>query len=111
VAEIRKIKDDNGRPVFVPSDDAGITKGQAGTLLGYPIVINNNMAEMAASAKAILFGDFKKYTVRDAMGLTLFRFTDSAYAKKGQVGFLAWMRSGGNLLDTGAVKYFQNPAA
>jgi len=32
--------------------------------------------------------------------------------KKGQVGFLAWMRTGGNLIDVGgAVKTFQHGAA
>ncbi|MCA6349311.1 MAG: phage major capsid protein, partial [Phenylobacterium sp.] len=43
--------------------------------------------------------------------VTLFRFTDSAYARKGQVGFLAWMRSDGNFVDVGgAVKFYQNSA-
>ena len=42
----------------------------------------------------------------------MFRFTDSAYAKNGQVGFLAWLRSGGNLVDVGgAVKYYANSAS
>ena len=46
------------------------------------------------------------------MQAELFRFTDSAYAKLGQVGYLAWMRTGGNLLDTGGcVKYYINAAS
>ena len=66
----------------------------------------------AAAAKSVLFGDFKHYKVRDVMALTLFRFTDSAYAKKGQVGFLGFLRSGGNLVDVGgAIKHFQHGAA
>jgi len=45
-------------------------------------------------------------------GMTIYRFTDSAYTSKGQVGFLAWMRSGGNLVDAGgAVRYYQNSAS
>jgi len=60
--------------------------------------------------ESILFGDYSKYIIRDVMAATLFRFTDSAYAKLGQVGFLMWMRSGGNLVDTAAVKYYQNSA-
>ncbi|HDS1620337.1 TPA: phage major capsid protein, partial [Stenotrophomonas maltophilia] len=44
--------------------------------------------------------------------VTLFRFADSAYVKRGQVGFMAWMRSGGNLVDVGgAVKTFKHGAA
>jgi len=44
------------------------------------------------------------------MQLTLFRFDDSAFAKKGQVGFLAWMRAGGNLVDVSALKLYQHSA-
>ena len=59
----------------------------------------------------VLEGDFSFYYIRDAMDVELQRYNDSAYAKKGQVGFLAWLRSGGNLLDTGAVKLFVNAAS
>lgn len=52
------------------------------------------MPQPAAAAKSIAFGDFSLYKIRDVMAITLFRFNDSAYVKKGQVGFLAWMRSG-----------------
>jgi len=45
------------------------------------------------------------------MDLTLFRMTDSAFTLNGQVGFVAFQRSGGNLIDVGgAVKYYQNSA-
>ena len=46
----------------------------------------------------------------DVLQMQLFRFTDSKYAEKGQVGFLMWARSGGNLLDTAAVKHYANSA-
>ena len=66
---------------------------------------------MAANAKSILFGDFSRYTIRDVMGMTLFRFEDSAYVKLGQIGFLAWMRTGGTLTDGGTpIKYYANSA-
>jgi len=66
---------------------------------------------MAANAKSIIFGDLSYYYIRDAMQMSMFRFTDSAYTKLGQVGFLAWLRTGGNLLDTGALKLFVNAAS
>lgn len=108
---IRKLKDSAGRPIWMPSYDAGLTAGQPEMLLGYPLTPNADVATMAANAKSILFGDFSKYVIRDAMAITLNRFADSAYAKKGQVGFLAFLRSTGNLLDTAAVKYYANAAA
>lgn len=108
---IRKLKDGQSRPIFVPGYETGRPGGEPDTLLGSPVVINQDVAAMAANAKSILFGDFKHYKIRDAMAFTLFRFTDSAYAKLGQVGFLAWARSGGNYVDVGnSLKYYQNSA-
>lgn len=106
---IRKLKDSQNRPIFLPGYE-GLGAKMGDSLLGYDVCINQDVATMAANAKSILFGDFKKYIIRDVMAATLFRFTDSAYAKLGQVGFLMWMRSGGNLVDTGAVKYYANSA-
>jgi len=108
---MRKIKDTQGRPIFVPGYEQGNPMGAPDRLLGRPIYICQEMATMAANAKSILFGDFRKYIVRDVMDLTLFRMTDSAFTLLGQVGFVAFMRSGGNLVDAGgAVKYYQNSA-
>lgn len=109
LAAIRKLKDDQSRPVFIPGYD-GLGGPMPDTVLGYGVTINQDVATMAASAKSILFGDFAKYVIRDVMQATLFRFTDSAYAKLGQVGFLMWSRSGGNLVDTAAVKHYANAA-
>lgn len=107
---IRKLKDSQQRPVFLPGYD-GLAGPMPDTLLGYPIVINQDIATMAANAKSILFGDFTFYKIRDAMDMQMFRFDDSAYIKLGQIGFLAWMRSGGNFVDVGGgVKYYANSA-
>ncbi len=106
---IRKLKDTTGRPLLIPECDS-LGKAMADTILGYEVVVNQDIATMAANAKSILFGDFSNYTIRDVMAASLFRFTDSAYTKLGQVGFLQWSRHGGNLLDANAVKYYQNSA-
>lgn len=109
---IRKVKDDQGRPIFVPGYEQGNPGGAPDRLLNRDIQINQAVASPAPTAKSIAFGDFSYYKIRDVMSITLFRFNDSAYVKKGQVGFLAWMRTGGNLVDVGgAVKVFQHGAA
>lgn len=111
VKALRKIKDGSSRPIFVPGYDVGIPGGAPDTLLGRPIIVNQNMPVMAAGAKSILFGDFKKYSRRVVMDLTMFRMTDSAFTLSGQVGFVAFNRVGGNLIDVGgAVKAFVNSA-
>lgn len=109
---IRKIKDGMGLPIFVPGYEAGVPGGAPDMLLGRPITINQDMAQMAANAKSVAFGDFKKYIRRVVMDLTLFRMTDSAFTLNGQIGFVAFNRAGGNLIDAGgAVKYYANSAS
>lgn len=107
---LRKLKDTAGRPIWTPSYDAGIQGTRTDMLLDYPVTINNEMPAPAANAKSLAFGQFGAYVVRDALDITLFRFDDSAYTKKGQVGFLAWARTGGNLMDLSAVKTYQHSA-
>jgi HK97 family phage major capsid protein len=113
VKVVRKIKDGNGRPIFVPGyeADALVNGGAPDRLMGRPININQDMPVMAANAKSIAFGQLSKYVIRDVMDLTLFRMTDSAFTLLGQIGFVAFMRSGGNLIDAGgAIKVYQNSA-
>lgn len=107
---IRKIKDTAGRPIWTPSYDAGASAGLPDLLLGYPVEINNDMPAPGANNYSLAFGQLKKYMIRDAMDITLFRFEDSVYISKGQVGFLAWCRAGGNLIDTAAVKTYRHSA-
>lgn len=106
---VRKLKDSQNRPIFLPGYE-GLGAKMGDSLLGYDVCLNQDVATMAANAKSILFGQMGKYIIRDVMSATLFRFSDSAYAKLGQIGFLMWMRSGGNLVDTAAVKYYANSA-
>jgi len=112
LGKIRKLKDNQQRPIFIPGYyDNGIAAGIPDTLAGSGFQINQQMPDMAANAKSILFGDLSTYMIRDVMGFIVFRFADSAYTKKGQVGFLAWMRSGGNQIDVGgSVKAYVNSA-
>jgi HK97 family phage major capsid protein len=107
---VRKLKDSANRPIWAESYEAGIKTGIPAQLLGWDVAINNDMAVPAANAKTIGGGDFSKYMIRDVLDITMFRFEDSAFASKGQVGFLAWSRAGGNLLDTNGVKLYQHSA-
>lgn len=108
---LRKIKDTQGRPIFVPGYEQGNPGGAPDRIMGREIVINQYMPVMAANAKSILFGDFGKYLIRDVMDVTLFRMTDSAFTLKGQVGFVAFCRSGANMVDNGAaIRSYANSA-
>lgn len=111
VAVVSKLVDTTGRPIWTPGDAESIANGRPDTLCGYPVAINDDVAVMAANALSIAFGDFGAYNIRDVAGTTVLRrFDDSAFALSNQVGFCAWTRSGGNLLDTAAVKTYKNSA-
>ncbi|MFN7883759.1 MAG: phage major capsid protein, partial [bacterium] len=111
VRVIRRIKDTAGRPIFTPSYESGMTVGVPDLLLGFPVTVNDDVAVMAANARSIGFGDFKQYKIRDVRNSFIVRrFDDSAFALNGQVGFCGWQRCGGNLMDTAAVKFYQNSA-
>lgn len=106
--ELKKLKDSDGRPLWV----ASMAVGEPNTILGYPYVINQDVAVPAASAKSLLFGDFAQYWIRDVRGITLLRLGER-YADFLQVGFLAFLRTGGGLVDAGTdpIKHYAHPAA
>lgn len=112
LAALRKLVDTTGRPIWTPGDAESITNGAPATICGYQYTINDDVAAMAASAKSIAFGDFSQFVIRDVAGsYQLMRFDDSNFARNGQAGFCGWMRTGSNLLNTAAVKYYQNAAS
>lgn len=104
---VKKLKDTTGRPLWLP----GMAVNAPDTILGYPFVINQDVAVMAASAKSILFGDFGKYLIRDTAEISLLRL-DERFADFHQVAFLAFSRHDGDLLNAGTnpVKFYTNSA-
>lgn len=98
LAFIRKLKDvTSGQYLWQPGMQAGVPD----RLLGYPYVINQSMSSaFTTGQKLILFGDFMKYKVRDVADVRLLRL-DELFAQTDQVGFVAFMRTDGNLLDAG----------
>lgn len=104
---LKKLKDSQGRPLFLP----GIAYKEPDTLNGYSYVVNNDMAAMAANAKSILFGDFSNYWIRDVKAVQIVRFQEK-YMDYGQIGFAAFSRADGKLIDAGShpIAYYQNSA-
>ena len=107
IRSVRKLKDTQNRPLWEPS----LQVGQPDRLFGYPLVTNNDVVSMAANAKSIIFGQINKYKIREVRGITLMRLSER-YADNLQVGFFAFGRWDGNLIDAGThpVSYYQNSA-
>jgi HK97 family phage major capsid protein len=95
-----KVLQYSGDTVGMPLWRPGLTDGAPNTILGYPYVINQSMAAPGSGNKDMLFGDFSKYIIRDVRDVVLIRL-DERYADYHQVGFLAFSRSDGDLLDAG----------
>lgn len=103
---IRKLKDSQGRPLWEPSLQVGVPD----QILGYGTVLNQDMPAPAASAKTILFGDYREaYVVRLVTGTNLVRFGER-YMDFLQVGFLAFQRADGTLQNGAAVRAYQHSA-
>lgn len=94
---LKRLKDGEGRPVFLPGFEAGV----APTLLGYRYIVNNDMPALGTvNGKSIVFGDFSKFVIRNVEGYSLVRL-DERYADAGQVAFLGWKRTDSKLATLG----------
>ncbi len=100
---IKQLKDGIGRYLWVP----GVAAGQPATLNGWPVHLNQSMdSTISSGKKTILFGALAKYKVRRVKEIRLMKLVER-YADQLQVGFLAFGRFDGALLDAGThpVKY------
>lgn len=105
--QVKKLKDGIGRPLWM----AGLAVKEPDTINNYAYTINQDMATPAASAKTVLFGDFSNYFIRRVAGVQVLRLQER-YAELNQVGFLAFQRWDGQLVDAGThpIKYLQQSA-
>lgn len=90
---IRKLKDGQGNYLWQPSYVAG----QPATLAGFAVTEVPDMPDVAAGAKAVMFGDFKQgYLIVDRIGVRVLR---DPYTKKPYVLFYTTKRVGGGLVN------------
>lgn len=96
---IRKLKDSDGQYLW----QASLQVGAPDVFNGRPMYAHPDLATPAASAIAALFGDFRYYWIRDVNGVSFQRLNE-LYAANGQVGFRAYHRTDGKLMNTTAVR-------
>ncbi len=98
LARIRKMKTSDGAFIWSP----GLTTGQPGILLGYPVVEAEDMPVVAADSLSIAFGDFRSaYVIADRGETSVLR---DPYTNKPFVHFYACKRVGGALVNSEAIK-------
>jgi HK97 family phage major capsid protein len=96
---VRKLKDADNQYLWQP----GLQAGAPDTLLGKPVYADPDMAAATTGLVSVLFGDFSYYWIRDVDGIAFQRLNE-LYAENGQIGFRAFHRTDGELLNTAAVK-------
>lgn len=93
----RKLKDGNGMYLW----QSGLALNQPDSILGDPVYINQAMdSTMSAGKYSVAYGLFSKYKIRDVNDIVM-RRADERYIENDQTGFIAFLRSDGNLLDAG----------
>lgn len=90
----------DGRPLWVP----GFAYGAPDTIDGFPYLINNDMASTVATTNiTMLFGDMKKYMIRQVNGYIVKRLNER-FADLDQTAWLMFARFDGRYANTAAIK-------
>jgi len=98
---IRKLKTSDLQYIW----QAGFSAGVADTILGYPFTINQDMqATVATATKTMLFGDFSKFIIRDVASVVFHRM-EERYRDLDQSGFIAFLRSDSELIQSAALNH------
>lgn len=104
LAAVRKLKDNNGLPIF------NVATGQPDTILGYNVYENPAIAAVGTGAKSVIFGHLPSYKVRMAGGLQVAQSSDVRFEQDTTV-FRFLMRLDGNLTHASHVKSFVGGAS
>lgn len=91
---IKKLKDGNGR--YLLQDN--ITGEFPYMLLGKPVEVSDNMPEMAAGNKAILYGDYSGLSVNMRENIQIQLLLEK-YATKHAIGVVAWFEFDSKITD------------
>ena len=91
----------NDFPIFIPS----LEVGQPDRIFGVPVYVNNDMqSSIATATKTMVAADFSKYVVRNAGGVQFLRLNER-FMNELEVGFIAYKRADGAVLNSAAVKH------
>ena len=91
----------NDYPIWQP----GMAVGQPDRIFGVPVYVNNDMqSSIATATKTMIAADFSKYVVRNAGGVQFLRLNER-FMNELEVGFIAYKRADGAVLNSAAVKH------
>jgi HK97 family phage major capsid protein len=95
LGSILNISDSNGRPLFLPFNDAG-TSGFVGTLFGYPVKIDQYAPTIATGNAPIRFGDHAaSFCLREVSPGIVIKQSADRWVELNRLGIVAFARAGG----------------
>lgn len=104
---VRKIKDANEHYLWQPA----LIAGQPDRLLGSSVSTDINVPAMAASAKSVVFGDFRRaYVLRTVRNISIVRSTEYGFNRDTEALKIRW-RGDGGITDPAAYAVGVNAAA
>ena len=91
LAEIRKLKDDNGQYLWQP----GIAGGVPDRILEMPYTLSEYAPSTLAAGKYVaILGDYRYYWIADALDMQIQRLVE-LYARSNQTGFIGRLETDG----------------
>lgn len=91
--------DQLGDYLWNPFQSQGGAEGAPQRLLGFPILEQEVMPDIAANSFPIVFGDVGGYQIFDRVGMTVERYLDSATARQNMIMFVMRRRLGGQVIE------------
>ena len=107
MASVRKLKDGNGQYLWTPGalSGASLAGAEPATLLARPLLQVDEMPTIAQNAYPIACGDFRRgYYILDRIGMTVLRVQDSVTVAANTFQLWARRRTGGQVVNTEAIK-------
>jgi len=101
IVKVRKFKGSDNNYLWQP----GLQAGKPSTLIGYPVVMAEDMPALAEDSLSMALGDFKLgYQIVDRLGIRILRdpFTDKPYVK-----FYTIKRTGGAVVHFECIKFIK----
>jgi HK97 family phage major capsid protein len=108
---VKRLEDDNGRPLVLPQAQSGLSGAPTRELLGYPVIIDQGCNAITADGVAGGFaalGDLREaYVIRRVAPFTLV-VNPWTRMNNGQVEYVAWERADGNIQNRSAYATLEN---
>ena len=95
LGELRKLDTTEGLPIWNQ-----VQENAPSRLYGLPIIVNQDMADVAATSVPIIVGDFSLYLIRDVWPIRVTRTTELFWLES-QIGLMALARADALLNDAG----------